>query len=151
MLGGWREDFAGSGEIVRPIAHAMARAHLASGRSVIVPQYLSDSAEVAGLEQIATTNAASFVEVLLYDSRESSVRRLQAASQSGNHDQFSDERQELRDVIAQVVASNGGRRYAETLYDALMAGVSARTPPIRIDSVEGQLDASLALLITATS
>jgi predicted kinase len=150
LIGGWREDFVGAGETVRPIAHAMAHAHLAAGGSVIVPQYLADSQEVSGFEQIATQHGAEFIEVLLFDSREESVRRLQARSSSGQDAAQA----ELHAVIADVVASPtdpSGRRNAESMYDELMAGVATRSAPIRIHSIDGEVAETLEILIAATS
>lgn len=42
FIGGWRQDFVGTGEIVRSMVLAMATSHLSNGRDVIVPQYLSE-------------------------------------------------------------------------------------------------------------
>lgn len=40
LIGGWRERFAETGEIVRPLALGMAGTHLRGGRDVVMPQYL---------------------------------------------------------------------------------------------------------------
>ncbi|WP_457205606.1 hypothetical protein [Nocardioides sp. P5_C9_2] len=38
LVGGWEDDFVGTGGVVRPLALAMISAHLAEGRSVVLLQ-----------------------------------------------------------------------------------------------------------------
>ena len=48
LIGGWRERFAETVELVRAMAVAMARTHLSAGHDVGMPQYLGRLSE-AGL------------------------------------------------------------------------------------------------------
>ncbi|MCM3514621.1 AAA family ATPase [Nocardioides sp. P86] len=64
-VGGWREDFAATGEVARPVAHAMVTAHLRGGRDVVLPQLLADPAGLAGFERAAHAAGADVCSVLL--------------------------------------------------------------------------------------
>jgi predicted kinase len=76
MVGGWQQDFVVTGEVVRPLATAMAQAHLAGGHDVVMPQYLSDPLEIEGFEHIATAAGAEYVEVVLMDDLEGTYREV---------------------------------------------------------------------------
>lgn len=49
-VGGWQDDFAQAGELIRPAALAMIGAYLRSGHDVVLPQMLVDPTELARFE-----------------------------------------------------------------------------------------------------
>lgn len=65
LVGGWRQDFGATGEIVRPVAQAMIRAHLDGGRDVVLPQMLARESERARFEAVAVEAGHHYVQVLL--------------------------------------------------------------------------------------
>ena len=52
LIGGWRERFAETGEIVRPIARSMAATHLQAGYDVVMPQYIGRLSEIERFEAV---------------------------------------------------------------------------------------------------
>ena len=65
FIGGWRDDFAGVGAMVRPVALAMIRAHLDGGHDVVLPQLLADEHERARFRAVALGSGHAYVHVLL--------------------------------------------------------------------------------------
>ena len=59
MIGGWSEDFAGAGTLIRPAALAMIEAYLRSGHDVVLPQMLINPVELARFEGVPTAPARS--------------------------------------------------------------------------------------------
>jgi predicted kinase len=70
LLGRWRENSAQSGLLARRIAIAAARAHLAGGHDVIVPQVVARLDFIEQLEATARNSGARFCEVFLLDAKE---------------------------------------------------------------------------------
>lgn len=64
-VSGWRDDPAGTGGTVRPVALAMLSAHVAGGGDVVLPQLLADPAELERFERAAADAGGRWVEVLL--------------------------------------------------------------------------------------
>jgi predicted kinase len=117
LVGGWCDDFVGAGEIVRPLVLHMAATHLEGGRDVVVPQYLASNDEVLAFKQVADDNSAMFIEVLLFDSRDSSIERFNTRDVDSLHR-----------VISNVVETSGGDVHLQTLYDDLMTNSATRAP-----------------------
>jgi predicted kinase len=132
MVGGWQEDFVGVGEVVRPLAQAMAQAHLAGERDVVMPQYLGDLREIEGFEHVATAAGAEFVEVVLMAEGESIVHRF-AERGSGSDDQ-------LLHVITSTVGRSGGPAYLRALHDQLSDAVASRERAIVVQSRQGDIE-----------
>lgn len=76
LLGQWRSDPRAAGLLAREIALAAARACLAEGRDVVVPQYVGVPEFVDRLERLADEAGAAFHEVVLLDSKEDALRRF---------------------------------------------------------------------------
>jgi predicted kinase len=70
LLGRWRENSAQSGLLARRVAIAAARAHLAGGHDVIVPQLVARLDFIEQLEATARNSGARFCEVFLLDAKE---------------------------------------------------------------------------------
>lgn len=76
MVGGWRDDPHAAGLLARAIALAAARAHLAAGHDVVVPQFLARLTFIEQLDCLARAVGAVFHEVVLLDSKENMLRRF---------------------------------------------------------------------------
>jgi predicted kinase len=131
LVGGWCDDFVGTGEIVRPLVLHMAAAHLEGGRDVIVPQYLAANDEVAAFKAVADECSADFVEILLIDTRESAIERFNLRRA---------ENDQLSLVVDTVVATSGGDGHLRNLYDDLVRDASARRH-VELESTPGDVEA----------
>ena len=65
LVGGWREAFGAVGEVIRPVALAMIRAHLDGGRDVVLPQMLANEDERARFRAVAVESGHAYVQILL--------------------------------------------------------------------------------------
>lgn len=143
LVGGSLDNFSETGAIVRPVALAMAATHLGGGRDVIVPQYLGRSSEIERFESAARTQGASFVQIVLMDSKEHALDRF---ARRGDHDERPWHRQ-----VQQVVASTGGRPLLSSMYDQLADVVRTYPGAVVVPCVEGAIDRTyrdlLALLV----
>lgn len=75
LIGRWRDEPHAAGLLAREVALAAARAHLAAGHDVVVPQFLARPTFVEQLERLAPEVAATFHEVVLLDTKENMLRR----------------------------------------------------------------------------
>lgn len=73
----------------------MAHTHLASGRDVVMPQYLGRRSEIARFEKVAGSTGAKFLEFILMDSKERSIQRFTGR---GTDDTLAWE-QQVRDIV----------------------------------------------------
>jgi hypothetical protein len=73
---GWRERFAETGVIVRPLALLLAGTHLRGGRDVVIPQYLGRLPAIECFEAVALDSGAEFCEIVLMDPQEHSLERF---------------------------------------------------------------------------
>lgn len=132
LIGRWRDDPRAAGLLAREIALAGARAHLASGHDVVVPQFLGRVTFIEQLECLAGEVGAAFHEIVLFDSKESMLRRFAERSRAAA-DPLHVEAQEM-------VESGGGFEDLSVMYERLMSVISAR-PGARIVHVEqGKVD-----------
>lgn len=83
MIGGWRDALRPAGIAAREMAMAAMRAHLRSGRDVIVPQYARSAAFVDELAALASDEGAAFVECALHADPAEADRRFTARAASG--------------------------------------------------------------------
>lgn len=141
LVGGWQQDFVGIGEVVRPLAMAMAQAHLIGGHDVVMPQYLSELCEIESFEHVATAAGAEFVEVILMDGAERSVQRF---AERGSLEESA-----LLSVIQSVVDSSGGRVHLLELHSQLSAVAASRPRAILVQSTPGDPEATYAEVLAA--
>ena len=141
MVGGWRERFTATGELVRPLALAMAATHLGAGRDVVLPQYLGRLSEIKRFEAVAHATGAAFVEVLVMDTREHSIERF---SRRGASEQSS-----WHHYIGDVVAHAGGTASLAAMYDRLEEVRTARPEAVQIRSIEAAIGSTYEALIRA--
>ena len=65
FVGGWAEDFGGTGAIIRPVALAMIRAHLDGGHDVVLPQMLASEGERDRFRRVAVDAGHDYLHLLL--------------------------------------------------------------------------------------
>ncbi len=80
-VGRWQDHQQESGDMARRMALEMARVHLSAGQDVVVPQYLGRVDLIVELEAVAAAVSARFVEVVLMDTRDTSLRRFSARAE----------------------------------------------------------------------
>lgn len=134
LLGGWRDDFAAAGALIRPAALAMIEAHLASGHDVVLPQLLVSPTERARFRDAATRAGATYVERLLLDTPEASVARFHRR----------DGADPWHDQVRAIVADQGGDDVLRD-YDRRLRELDA----VVVTSVEGDPDATYRALLAS--
>lgn len=139
LVGGWRERFAETGELIRPLALEMAGTYLRGGHDVILPQYLGRLSEIQRFEAVARDAGAAFCEVVFMDTLESSVRRFTDRGNAGALPWH-------RDVSA-VVERSGGVRLLGQMHDQLGEVLLSRPDAIVITSEEGQVQQTYEALL----
>lgn len=139
FIGGSRERYQQSGELVRRLALAMAQAHLVGGRDVILPQYLGRVTEIGRFETVARRSGATFCEVVLMDERSNAARRFVRRSESATQSW-------LRDA-SDTVDRLGGPTYLHHMYDQLLAAQRERPDAVVVDCVDGDVQQTYAALL----
>jgi predicted kinase len=131
LIGGWRERFAETGAIVRPVALSMAGTYLRGGRDVVMPQYLGQVSEIERFEAVARDSGAAFCEVLLMDSRQRSVERFSRRGEDG----------ELpwHRYVQEIVERSGGQALLAGMHDQLTAVLAARPDATVVPSAAGAI------------
>jgi hypothetical protein len=131
LIGGWRERFAETGEIVRPVALAMAVAHLRGGRDVVMPQCLCRLTAIERFEAAAHDSGAVFCEVVLMDGKQQSLERF---SRRGDNSELPWHRQ-----VQEIVGHSGGQDLLARMYDQLITVLAARPGATVLASTQGEI------------
>ena len=111
LVGGWRTRVDETGALVRSMALAMAAAHLGAGHDVLVPQYVGRLSQFDRFAAVARDRGATFVELVLMDTRQRSLERFVRRADTGAHpwhEQPADEVARMYDRLIEVVASRPG-------------------------------------------
>jgi len=140
LVGGWQDDFIGAGASIRPAALAVIRAYLAESGDVVLPQMLTDRAELARFEQAAVDAGADFVERILMDSRDSAVARFHRRGEGDVPDPWHDQ-------VREIVAREGGDERLVRCHAALEELAAERPRARVIASVDGAIDQTYAALV----
>ena len=121
MIGGWRDRFSVSFEAGRLLAAGMARAHLASGHDVIMPQMITsvNAGELTDFESAAAAANAEYCQILLTAGVGSAADRCMARAKAGDP---------RHDVISKIIDEYGGRDFLRELH-AQVAQFAADRPP----------------------
>ncbi len=138
LVGGWREDTR-THDLLRPVALAMAAAHLQGGHDVVLPQLVSRLDEIAAFEDVARRHGATFHEVVLLDTREASVARFDAR----------EDRTEWDAHNRRTVADLGGARLLGQMYDGLLEVARARPSAVVVRSEAGSVEGTYARVVDA--
>jgi hypothetical protein len=142
LVGGWRDDFNGSGGLIRPAALALIGAYLAGGNDVVLPQMLTNPSELARFEAAALGVGAEFVECLLIDDLDASVARF-------HHRGTTEPDVEWHRQVRLIVESGGGDELLAAYHAKLLEIAGTRPGTIVIRSVEGDLEGTFSLLASA--
>ncbi len=141
LIGGWQDRFAETGQIVRPVALAMAAAHLRGGRDVIMPQYLGRLGEIERFGAIARDNGAAFCEIAVMDDRRQALARFYR----GRND---DDKAGWHRAVRQIVEQGGGTALLASIYDQLISVLAARPQVTVLASTEGAIAEAYQALTT---
>ena len=129
QLGRWREAQGEANIAARDLAIAMVGAHLASGRSVVVAQYLGRPEFLERLEQTAQERGARFVEVVLTADVDTLADRFHTRTQEAVHPSHVE-------IAAMVDAGTGGETPLEL--HARLTSLLAHRPRAALVSTEGR-------------
>jgi predicted kinase len=111
LIGGWRDRFEETGEIVRPIALSMAAAHLGAGRDVVMPQYLGRLTEIERFETLAQDSGAEFCEIVLMDTKQRALERFTRRGENDDHP--------WHQHVQEIVERAGGLPFLADMHDQL--------------------------------
>ncbi len=131
LIGGWRQRFAETGEIVRPVALSMAAAHLRGGRDVVMPWVLCQLSEIALFEAAAHDNGAAFCQVVLMDTKQQSLERCNRRGEDGAQIWH----QQVREIVDQM----SGQALLADIHDQLVAVIAARSDARVVPSIAGAI------------
>jgi predicted kinase len=139
LVGGWQDVDNRTHDVLRPVALAMASAHLAGGRTVILPQYLARPDEIDAFENVAREQGADFREVVLLDEKAESIARFDRRrddSAWGRHNR-------------RLVALQGGPVMLAAMYDQLMEILQLRPSAVVVRSEPEAVENTYASLMRA--
>lgn len=142
LVGGWSDDFATAGALIRPAALALITAYLEGGHDVVLPQLLADPTEVAHFEASATAAGAVFVERMLLDAAESAVARFARRGADGPTDPWHDQ-------VRAIVAAEGGDASLARTHARLLRLLELRPAVVTVPSVEGDVDGTYRRLLVS--
>ena len=135
MVGGWADDYAGTGVLVRPAALALVEAYLRESGDVVLPQLLARESELAKFEHAATTAGAAFVHVLLVVEPAITVERFENRGD-----------EEHSSAVRNLVSAEGG---AEQVIARYLAALDRMPGARRLDAsgeIRTTYDALVAML-----
>jgi predicted kinase len=144
LIGGWRDDFARAGALIRPAALAMIEAYLREGNDVVFPQMLIDPVELARFEKSATSSGARFIERVLMDTSTASVARFHRRGQYEPDDPW-------HDHVRNIVAAEGGDAALARNHAALERLLAERPGAVLVHSSEGEIEETYRTLIETLS
>jgi hypothetical protein len=135
-VSGWRDDFAATGAIIRPVALAMLSAYVGHGRGVVLPQLLADGAELARFRDATEGAGGRWVSVLL--EADDPAARFAAREVTEPH----------LEAVHRLVEEAGGEHL--TAYAAQLEAFADSTPGvIRLPTVTGDVNGSYSALVAA--
>ena len=140
LIGGWSDDFAVAGTLIRPASLAMIGAYLAEGRDVVFPQMLHDPAELSRFEACAVGAGGRFVERFLMDDPGSCVARFNSRGAADPEDPWHGQ-------VRAIVAADGGDPALVRSYAALQQLLSQRPDAVVVESLEGGVEVTYQRLI----
>lgn len=133
MIGGWEDDFAAAGALIRPAALGLIRAYLAESGDVVLLQLLARVTELERFETAALAAGATFVEVMLTGDAYAAGRRLrERPGEPGSAEHA------VRHIDEATLAG-----YRRGLGDVLAVRPAARV----VEIVEGDVEATYAALL----
>jgi len=132
LLGDWLTEPTAAGLMARSLALTMAETHLASGHTVIVPQFLGRPGFIGQLEDLADRSGAPFIETALWMDRASAVaafaeRRITPQTQAHVDAAALVDRSDQPDPVGQM-------------YDAFVKTIMQRPATRRVDVVARDIE-----------
>jgi len=138
LIGRWRDE-PRAGLLARAIALAAARAHLAAGYDVVIPQFLGRLAFIEQAEDLAREMGADFHEVVLLDSRENALRRFAERGRAAGSPARSGEREPARSGEREMLHRDVGRAELSAMYDRLLSVIASRPAAKVVTTVSGHV------------
>lgn len=132
LLGRWRDSPTEATLLARAMTLTMARAHLAGGHDVVLPQYLGNPQFVQQAEDVATEIGAQFVEIVLMTDREDAIRRFTARTARAALPAHVD--------AGRLVAQYGGSDALFAMYDRLLLVLAHRPRARVVNCPEGEIE-----------
>ena len=136
FVGGWADDFAGSGAIIRPVALTMIRAHLDGGHDVVLPQLLANESERDRFRRVAVDAGHDYLHLLLQAPPGVAAGRF--------YDRADDP---LHAVIRDHIDADGGGPAIDGLAERLRS-VGATTGAVTVDT-GSDIDATYQAVLSA--
>jgi predicted kinase len=119
LLGQWKQRAHQAGLQARAIALAAARAHLTTGRDVVIPQFLGRTDFLEQLEDLAEQVGAEFHEIVLMTTRDEAISRFRNRTRTSPDT----EHREADEMIT------GDPERLAQMYDDLVAVLARRPTP----------------------
>ncbi len=141
MLGSWLDRPTEAGVITRSMAIEAARVQLLARRDVIVAQYLGRIRFVLELEHLARQTGAAFLEIALLSDAEDLAARFYRRSAQPETATHLD--------AAQLQDRSGGEAALHQMSERLLDVLVHRPRTLRIESVDGQVEAAYSALVAA--
>jgi predicted kinase len=138
MIGGWEDDYAGAGGLIRPAALGLIAAYLRDSGDVVLPQLIARATELARFERAASDVGAGFVHVLLLAEPETCRARFEARGTDEPHLQ----------AAKQTIDEAGGAEVVVGYRQALVE-LAAHQPATGQVDASGAVDATYAAVLTA--
>lgn len=143
LIGSWRSAPGESGTLVRAAALAAARAHLAAGHDVVIPQFVAHPEFLERIERLAREVGARFHEVVLMDSKANVLRRFVERTRT-SADRSHQEAHEL-------LEAGGGLPELAAMHDRLRVVVASRPAARVVPAVEGRVEETYRAFLAALS
>jgi predicted kinase len=141
LVGGWQDEQTDTWPAVWSLVRAMAAAHLDGGSDVVLPQYLAEAGEIAGVEKLARDHGAGFREVVLLDDREAAVARFHRRARESDDPWI---RHHHR-----LIELSGGAVVLAAMHDRLVEAIALRPEAVVVPSVAGSVEETYALMVAA--
>lgn len=141
MLGSWLDQPTEAGLITRSMAIEAARVQLRARRDVIVPQYLGRIQFVLELAQLARETGAAFIEIALMSDAEDMATRFYRRSAQPETATHID--------AARLHDRSGGEAALHQMSERLLDVLAHRPRTVKIESVDGQIEAAYSALAAA--
>jgi len=135
MLGSWFEQPLEAGQAARSLALAMATTHLATGRDVIVPQFVGRPDFIDQLAGVAAKTGANFVEIALMLNRRDALAAFAERSENPSS-------QSHRDALALTRASRSLDPVGD-MYDAYRQLIDDRPGALKIEVIRGEIESAV--------